>query len=194
MSQRIVGIVGSPRKGMNTDTLISKVLEGAESTGAAIEKIYLNDLKIMPCQGCAKFPESEYCFFHDEMDKIFQVLEEADALVIGSPAYFGTISAQLKIIIDRSNCLAKMVTLPNGKVRFRSRLEKRKKGIFIWVANMSKEPEHALISIKLWFKYFANIELLDTMVINDSDVGEGARNKKEFLDQAFNSGKLLGDI
>ncbi len=191
---KVVGIIGSPRKGMNTDTLVSKALEGAESVGAETEKIYLNDLNIMPCQSCAKFPAPRYCFFHDGMDKIYQVLESADSLVIGTPAYFGSMSAQLKIMIDRSNCLAEMIILPDGKLKFKSRLKKRKKGIFIWVANLSTNPEHALVSIRLWSKYFANVELLDTLVVTESDVGEGARNKKEYLEQAYNLGLLVGQV
>ncbi len=192
MSLKVVGMIGSPRKGMNTDTLVTRVLEGAKAVGAETEKIYLNDLNIKPCQACVKFPAPEYCFFHDGMDRIYKVLESADALIIGSPAYFGTISAQLKIAIDRSNCLAEMLTLPDGKVRFKSRLAKRKKGIFVWVANLSKNPEHALISIKLWCKYFANIELLNSLIITESDIGEGARNKKEYLEQAYELGLLVG--
>lgn len=191
MTVKVVGIIGSPRKGMNTDTLVSRTLEGAKSSGADTEKIYLNDLKILPCQACARFPAPDYCFFHDGMDKIYQVLLNADALVIGAPAYFGSMSAQLKLLIDRSNCLAEMIALPDGKVRFISRLEKRKKGIFIWVANLSKNPEPALVSIRLWSKYFANVELLDTLLATESDLGDGARNKKEYLEQAFNLGVLL---
>ena len=49
-----------------------------------------------------------------------------------------------------------MIALPDGKVRFISRLEKKKKGIFIWVANYLN-PEPALVSIRVWSKYFANV-------------------------------------
>jgi multimeric flavodoxin WrbA len=192
MVLKIVGIIGSPRKGMNTDTLVTKALEGAKSIGAEVEKIYLNDLQIMPCQACKKFPAPDYCFYRDGMDKIYDALETADALVVGAPAYFGSYSAQLKLLIDRSNCLADMITLPNGKLIFQSRLQKRKKGIFIWVANISKNPEHALVSIRIWCKYFANIELVDTLVVTDSDLGEGARKRKDLLDKSFQLGISLG--
>ena len=189
---KVVGMVSSPRKNMNTDTFVTKALEGAQSIGAEIEKIYLNDLEIKPCQACERFPAPDYCFYRDGMEKIYDVLANADALVIGAPAYFGYFSAQLKLLIDRSNCLAEMITLPDGKLIFRSRLEKKKKGLFIWVANISKNPEHALASIKIWCKFFANIELLDTLVIKDSDRGEGARKKEELLHKAFELGVLLG--
>ena len=60
------------------------------------------------------------------------------------------------------------------------------------MANISKNPEHALVSIRIWCKFFANIELIDTLVIKDSDRGEGARKKEELLHKAFKLGVLLG--
>ena len=192
MVLKAVGIIGSPRRGMNTDTLVTRALEGIQSIGAEIEKIYLNDLQIMPCQACKKFPAPDYCFYQDGMEGIYHALETADALVIGAPAYFGSLSAQLKLIIDRSNCLAEMSELPDDKLVFKSRLKKRKKGIFIWVANISKNPEHALVSIRIWCKYFANIELVNSLIVTESDLGKGARERKDLLNKAFDLGLSLG--
>ncbi len=192
MALKVVGIIGSPRKGMNTDTLVTKALEGAQSAGAETEEIYLNDLEIRPCQACKNFPAPDYCFFHDGMDKVYDVMVNADAFVIGAPAYFGSFSAQLKLMIDRSNCLAEMVELPDGKLTFKSRLKKRKKGIFIWVANISKDPEPALVSMRIWSKYFANVELVDNLVVLKSDFGKGARKQKKIIEKAFQSGVSLG--
>ena len=101
---KVTGIVGSPRKEMNTDTLVTKVLEGTLSSGVETEKIYLNELEIKPCQACDRSPAPDYCFYKDGMEIIYEILETADALVIGSPAYYDSISAQLKLLIDRSNC------------------------------------------------------------------------------------------
>lgn len=56
MSLKVVGIIASPRKGMNTDTLVTKVLDGAQSVGVTVEKIYFNDLEIKPCQACSLHP------------------------------------------------------------------------------------------------------------------------------------------
>jgi multimeric flavodoxin WrbA len=188
---RVVGIVASPRKGMNTDTLVSKMLEGARSIGAQTEKIYLNDLEIKPCQACAKYPAPEFCFYKDGMETIYHALETADALIIGTPAYYESISAQLKLLIDRSNCLTEMIKLPDGKVTFKSRIKKRKKGIFIWVADFSRNPEHALATMRLWCKD-SNIELIKILTVVDSDREEGARNREELLREAFEIGVSLG--
>ena len=185
----VVGFVASPRKGMNTDTLVGRVLEGAKSVGADTEKIYLNDLEIKPCQACAEYP-AKFCWYEDGMTKIYNVIEKADVVVIGTPAYYDSISAQLKLVIDRSNCLTEMITLADGKVTFKSRVRKRKKGIFVWVADFSRNPEHALATIRLWCKD-ANVELVDVLTVTDSDRGEGARNQKALLKKAYEIGASL---
>jgi hypothetical protein len=190
-SLKVVGIVASPRKGMNTDTLVTKVLEGAKSVGAQTEKIYLNDLEIKPCQACAKYPAPEFCFYKDGMQKIYAALETVDVLVIGTPAYYESVSAQLKLLIDRSNCLTETKMLPDGKVTFKSRIGKRKKGVFIWVADFSRNLELALTSVRLWCKD-ANVELVKILTVTDSDRGEGARNREELLREAFEIGVSLG--
>jgi multimeric flavodoxin WrbA len=109
---KVVGIIGSPRKGMDTDTLVTKVLEGALSYGAEIEKIYLNDLEIKPCQACDKSPAPDYCFYRDGMEIVYKALDIADALVIGTPAYYGSVSSQFKLLMDRCNCISEMTVLP----------------------------------------------------------------------------------
>ncbi len=66
-----------------------------------------------------------------------------------------------------------------------------KKGVLIWVADSAKNPEHALATVRLWCKD-ANIELVQTLAVTDSDRGEGARNRKDLLDKAFHIGVSLG--
>jgi multimeric flavodoxin WrbA len=190
MNATVVGLVGSPRKGMNTDTLVSEMLRGAGSAGAQTAKIYLNDLDIRPCQACETSPAPAYCFYHDGMDTIYQVLATADALVIGTPAYYLSLSAQLKLVMDRSNCLAEPVTREDGRRARRSRLAKRKKAVFVWVADLSRNPEHALAEVKLWC-HEVNAELAGTLIATDSDRGEGARGRPELLRRAFEAGVSL---
>jgi len=190
MGLKVVGIIGSPRKGMNTDTLVTRVLEGAKSKGAEIEKIYLNDLEIRPCQACDGTPAPDFCFYKDGMETVYEVLKTADALVIGTPAYYDSISAQLKLVIDRSNCLTEMVTVTNGKVVFRPRIVKKKKGVFVWVADSSRNPQHALAMIKLWCKD-ANIQLTGSLIVTGADRREGARNREDLLCEAFDLGVSL---
>ncbi|MGE5485629.1 MAG: flavodoxin family protein [Ignavibacteriales bacterium] len=190
MTARVMGFAGSPRKGMNSDSLVSSALDGARSAGADVEKIYLNDLSIRPCQACGEFPEHRYCWFEDGMDVIYRALEEADAIVVGTPAYFGGVSAQLKLMIDRCNCLARMTAGPDGGVTFKTRMEKRKKALFFWVAHLSKDVSVAHAPVKLWCR-FANIELVDTVVFAGSDGPDAVAAREEALRRAFEAGARL---
>jgi multimeric flavodoxin WrbA len=55
---KMLGIIGSPRKGGNIDTLIEQVLAGARAHGADTDKLYLDDLRIRPCQACFSWTDT----------------------------------------------------------------------------------------------------------------------------------------
>ena len=186
----IVGLVGSPRKGMNTDSFVSKALEGAKEMGAITKKVYLNDLQIKPCQACTNPPTDAICIYKDGMDEIYSLMETVDGIIVGSPAYYGSISSQLKLVIDRSNCMTEFIKYPDGKFSFKTKVKKHKKGVLIWVAGSSTDPTHAVSEVSQIFKD-VNAELIDTFVVTDADRGEGARNQPELLQRAFSLGQKL---
>ncbi len=101
---RVLGISGSPRTGGNTDILLEKSLEGARSNGAETEKIILNDLKMSPCQECVKMPDDGTCKIQDDFTGLYEKIKKADAVILASPIFFGSLSAQTKIMIDRFQC------------------------------------------------------------------------------------------
>ncbi len=121
--------MGSPKKHGSVDLLVSQVLKGASSEGAATDKIYLNDLNIKPCQSCGVDPNPEYCLLNDDMKIIYNALQSCEAIVLGSPVYFDTASAQVKLMIDRCNCLMPYIKRNDGTFGFERRMKKRKKGI-----------------------------------------------------------------
>ena len=99
---KIVVLVGSMRKGGNTDLLAQAFTEGA-SKNNDVEIVSVADYKVNPCIGCNScFTRKENsCFQNDDMSVIYEKLSTADIVVIASPVYFYGISAQLKAIIDR---------------------------------------------------------------------------------------------
>ena len=115
MNLKIVGLVGSPRKAGNTEMMVSTALEAAqEAAGVRTEMVTMAGRMVAPCVGCS------YCFFHegvckirDDAAEIIQKMVEADGLIIGSPVYFGSVTATLKALFER--CL-KLNTLkhPSG--------------------------------------------------------------------------------
>lgn len=99
---KIVVLVGSVRKGGNTDLLAQAFTEGAGKKND-VEIVSVADYKVNPCIGCNSCfkREGNRCFQNDDMSVIYDKLRNADTLVVASPVYFYGISAQLKAMIDR---------------------------------------------------------------------------------------------
>lgn len=185
---KVCGIVGSPRKNGNVDLLVSRVLEGAKSQKAAICKILLNDLQIKPCQSCGVDPYPKHCLFDDDMRKVYAALDSCDAVVLGSPVYFDTVSAQTKLMIDRCNCLMPYVEQADGTFSFERRIKKRGKGVLVAVGGTDQEFNIILSTAKGFF-YWVNAELVGKILYQHEDNELGTVKKdKQKMDEAFKIG------
>lgn len=102
---KIIGIIGSPRRGSNTEIHVKKALESAENAGADTEIINLAMAEIEPCIACDICKNTGECAIYDDMREITDKLQEAQGIIIGSPVYFGNVSSQTKIFMDRSRPL-----------------------------------------------------------------------------------------
>jgi multimeric flavodoxin WrbA len=100
MTRNILILKGSPRERGNSATLADKAAEGAKEAGAQVESIYLHGLDIRPCDGCDLCDAGD-CIIEDDMQPLFPKLAAADAILLASPIYWFTYSAQLKLCIDR---------------------------------------------------------------------------------------------
>ena len=105
--KQVLVILGSPRRMGNSAALAARISRGAESAGAEVENLFLQDLEISPCRGCetCQQPDSQGCAIKDDMQEIYPKLIRADAWVIASPVYWFTMSAQTKIFMDRCYAL-----------------------------------------------------------------------------------------
>lgn len=99
---KIIGISASPRKEGNTAWIVNKILEGAQEQGVKTESWYFSDLDIQPCRGCWGCHKGDQgCVIKDDMQKLNEAIDHANAIVFGSPIYMMQMSAQAKIFIDR---------------------------------------------------------------------------------------------
>jgi multimeric flavodoxin WrbA len=99
---RILALIGSPRKGSNTDTLVDQLLAGARERGHTGEKLYLYDYEIAPCIDCRRCKEPPYaCVLSDDTLAIHPKIEEADLIIFGTPLYWYGPTAMMKLLIDR---------------------------------------------------------------------------------------------
>ncbi len=106
MGKKVVAIVGSYRKGGTTDTAVEALLEGAREKGAETQTIYLilEHLEFCTnCRRCAQEPGTERgkCPHQDGLESILAKIEEADAVVVGSPVNHGNVTAISRVFLER---------------------------------------------------------------------------------------------
>ena len=101
MSKSIIILKGSPRKLGNSSVLADQTAAGAKDAGAQVDSFFLHDMNLRACDGCDECRATGACVVGDDMQKIYPKLLAADGIVLASPIYWFTYSAQLKLCIDR---------------------------------------------------------------------------------------------
>ena len=101
---KIIGISGSPVK-RGTYFLMEEALDMAKERGIEIELVKLNEYDIKFCKGCNQCLKNKKCIIEDDITIIAEKLIEADAIIIASPSYFGSVTAIMKNFMDRSRYL-----------------------------------------------------------------------------------------
>ncbi|MFH2110521.1 MAG: flavodoxin family protein [Candidatus Bathyarchaeota archaeon] len=97
----VLGLVGSPRRGGNTDTLVDEVLRGASEAGAPTEKVRFSDLDIRPCDACDACRGGSPCPKKDDFNGVLEKMRLSSVWVLGTPVYWWGPTAQTKAFIDR---------------------------------------------------------------------------------------------
>ena len=100
--KKVLIISSSPRRGGNSDVLCDEFMKGALEAGNDVEKIFLKDKRIDFCNGCGVCNTTHKCVIKDDMAEIMEKMINADVIVMATPIYFYTLSAQLKVMIDRT--------------------------------------------------------------------------------------------
>ena len=106
---KVLVLRGSPRKNGNSAILTNYFLKGLEkSSSNQIDDYFINELNISPCQGClfCATSKNHECKIKDDMQAINSAYHNADLVVFATPMYWGYMTAQLKIVIDRMEALA----------------------------------------------------------------------------------------
>lgn len=107
MTNKITLIVGSPRKKRSCNFLIDQAILGIKSVSDDFEinKVQISDYKLTPCTGCDQClrpPNDCPLAEDDDTKKIEDIILGSSALLIAAPNYFGSVSSQIKVLIDRS--------------------------------------------------------------------------------------------
>ncbi|MCK4863674.1 MAG: flavodoxin family protein [Dehalococcoidales bacterium] len=183
---KVLGIMGSPRIKGNSDLLLDEALKGAQSQGAEAEKIVVDKLQIAPCKeyyGCLK---DGNCVIRDDMDDLYLKILDTDAIIVASPIFFYTVSAQLMLLISRCQALwARKYVLKNMDIPL-------KKGAFIAVG--ATKGEKLFDGPKLTIKYFfqaINAGYTEELLIRGVDKRGEIKEHPDALADAYVIGKKL---
>ncbi len=133
--------------------MLAAACEGAREAGADAEHIRAYDLSMRPCVACGPDATTGYCIFHDDLDRVYALLERAHAVVVGSPVYFDTVSGPLKILIDRCNCITPLITLADGKQDFVPLWKRTRRAAFVTACSSNHQHELAERVVRGYLKW-----------------------------------------
>jgi multimeric flavodoxin WrbA len=183
---KVLGIMGSPRIKGNTDLLLDEALKGAASQGAEVEKIVVTKLKIEPCREIYHCLIDGTCPLKDDMQGIYPKILAADAIIIASPIFFYTVSAQTLTLMSRCQAFwARKYVLKNLNIPI-------KRGAFIGVG--ATKGLKLFDGPKLTIKYFfqaINAEPKEELLIRSVDKKGEIQDHPEHLAAAYELGKKL---
>ena len=174
--KKVLVIEGSPRKGGNTDTLSDVFIRGAREAGHEVRKVYLRDLKIGYCLDCEScMTRGGGCVIHDDFQQLKDAVAAADVLVLVSPVYYYSVTAQMKTFIDRT---------------YSALGEIRDKECLLITAGAGDRPEHFKTIVDTFYGFIGCFESMrDRGVIMGLGAGpRGAIEGNPALDEAYAAG------
>jgi len=182
---KVLGIMGSPRIGGNTDLLLDEALKGARSKGAEVEKITVSRLKIEPCREIYACLKDGKCPIKDDMTALYDKLVNADIIIVASPIFFYTVSPQLMALISRCQALWSRRYVLNIDMPL-------KKGAFIAVGATkgAKLFDGPKLTIRYFFKAI-NAEYTDELLIRGVDKKGEIKDHPTALADAYKLGERI---
>ncbi len=184
MANKLLIVKGSPRERGNSAVLADQAAAGAAPAGWEVECISLQSLDIRPCDGCDLCRETgQYCVIDDDMQGLYPKLLAADALLLASPIYWFTYSAQLKLFIDRWYGLWNA-----GQHVF----DRKPVGIILAYGDTDLYTSGAINAIKTFESMFGYLgaDIVGVVHGSLSDVGDAARNPG-LMREAYELGRKL---
>lgn len=184
MAKIVLILKSSPRTKGNSNTLAERTAAGARETGAEVEVFDLSNMNIRPCDACDECQETGgVCVIGDEMQDLYPRLRQADAIVLASPIYWFTMSAQLKLFIDR--CYA--LQTPDG-----NELGGKQFGVILTYGDSDLYNSGAINAIHTFESMFRYLEAdLIGIVHGSADAPGDIQKQPALMEQAYQLGEKL---
>jgi multimeric flavodoxin WrbA len=183
---KVLAIMASPRIKGNSDILLDEAIKGAQSAGSVVEKIVLDKIRITPCKEIYHCLQDGTCPLRDDMTGIYDKILTADAIIVATPIFFYTVSAQLMAFISRCQAFwSRKYVLKNLDIPV-------KRGGFICVG--ATKGIRLFEGPKLTMRYFfqaINAEYKEELLIKGVDKKGEINDHPEYLTAAYELGKKL---
>ena len=196
--KRIMAIIGSPRKGGNTEILTDKIIEGCKSKGdVEIEKYFIVDKNIKYCDGCVTCIASSArkCVIKDDMESILERMERCDGFIFATPNHVRTVTAPMLNFLTRMLPLLeiKMEQDSEGKIiggEISSIIENKKVAIAISQGDATLSSCLVFSVLERNFIDFKLIRVGEVISLGNASK-EAVKEKKNDLEAAFTLGRIL---
>jgi len=178
---KVLVFTGSPKKRGTTAALLAEVVKGAQAAGAEVVEYDLNDKGLRGCQGCMSCRKADVvaCVQNDYLKPMYADLAEASGIVVGTPIYMGTVTAQTWILIDR--------LYPGMGPDFAPRFPGKKFATITTQGNPDPGMSKPALDAVQGFLSRLGWELTDSLTW----AGAGGEPSDELKEQAFNIGQQL---
>ncbi len=190
---RFLGIMGSPRIGGNSDLLLDACLEAASGEGAGCQKVVLNRLDLRPCQHCGGCTRTEgSCVVQDDMQPLYEPLRASDRIVIASPVFFMSLTAQTKTMIDRCQPFWVLKYLVKQPV---AHSEHERRGLYLGVGGCDFKTlfDSARIILRSFFT-IAEVPEWDMLTYSPVEHRGEIKEHATALDEAGEAGRKLAAV
>ena len=179
---KAICIIGSPKENGSTALLVDTIIEGMKSQNIDVSRFVLDKMNIHFCTGCVKCEVDRVCVQKDDMTVLIDEILSSDIILLASPSYWGDVTGQMKVFIDRSlplcNAKTGVTPVPPGKV-----------GISVALRAGSSVSENQHI-IDTFEHYFGHLGINPIARLTAENVGKlsnlKAMNSK--LEEAYNLG------
>jgi multimeric flavodoxin WrbA len=182
-TNKILGVVGSPRKKGNTHILVSRILKGAEDEGSPTEILFLGDLNIRECDGCHICWKGKQCSKKDDMNKIYPKIIQSDVIIFGTPVYWYGPTALMKCFIDRFVYF----NYPENRAKIRGKLA------VIAVPFEEENPKTANLLVNFFKKslQYLEMQLIDKILVPGVSRRGDIVKKGDQLEKGYKLGRKL---
>lgn len=189
--KKVVALMGSPRKGKNTDILLDTFLKGIDEKAYSIDKVYLTEKNLKYCIACGSCEKDGKCVLEDDMDEIYDLFDTGDIFVLASPLYFNSVSSLTKIVIDRCQRYWSLKRALNQSYR----KDKDRIGVFLSVGGAAFEHDQFQACIRTVDLFFKSIDVkyLGNYFVSGTDK-LSIWNREDVLKEVQNIGKNIENI